>query len=128
MNFQGAAVVFRSKASTALLLTIISILSLIGGFVTGGFLISDDSEIAAKVSDDAKLVPRRVDSFPAESFKSDVPVYPDILTSNWYGDTEYVKNKLEYAKEKSGSFDPKEIYPIIEDAVIELASYSNYLK
>ncbi|MBE6551464.1 MAG: hypothetical protein E7665_04940 [Ruminococcaceae bacterium] len=119
---------FRSKASTALFLTIISILSLVGGFVTGSFLISDDSEIAANVSGDAKLIPHRVDSFPAENFKSDVPVYPDILTSNWYGDTEYVKNKLEYAKEKSGSFDPKEIYPIIEDAVIELASYSNYLK
>jgi len=65
---------------------------------------------------------------PSYVYDPGVTVDPDVLTANWYGDTEAVHESLLEAKNYAAKPDLPDVYDRVISAVTSLASLSKYLE
>ena len=114
------------KKTYVLITTVISLVALWGGYLFGNAVLPKN-----EVSDNPSeigLKAHAVESFPEYAYEYDTVIDPDVLTANWFADTEYVKNMLESAKSEAMKLNAENTYYFVENAIITLGSYSNYLK
>ncbi|MBE6551465.1 MAG: hypothetical protein E7665_04945 [Ruminococcaceae bacterium] len=97
-----------------------------GGYALGNVVFDENTESETIRHPIAE--PPSLESHPAYFFETDTALYPEILTSNWYPDTEYVKKMLESAMEGADKLNAENVYYYVNSAYGSLASYSNYLK
>jgi len=77
---------------------------------------------------EAVLHAARIEEHPASAYDPGVRADADVLTANWYPDTESVHTDLLYAKRSAQKRQVENVYEEIKNSLTALGSLSNYLK
>jgi len=78
--------------------------------------------------DNAVLSPQIPEVHPAYSYDPGVTVDMDVLTGNWYPDSETAYKCLVYAKNSAQKLEAENVYDELDSAIVAEGSLSRYLK